>query len=271
MAGKASSLRVGVALALSALLAAPAPLSAQQRRQKLSNAPVFQNFERHDNAVWWKTDNRTGGKRTNDTGFRKENIEIAGGKMTLSLEDKPYRDRGRTGASYKSRDLYSYGRYDVIMKAARGPGVISAFYTYTGPVFGDPHDEIDFEIMGRNTRAVHLNYFVNGKPQLGVDAPLPFDAAAGFHLYTFEWRPGVIVWKADGEELFRVEKPVDEMPTHAGKIIADIWAAKGLDRWAGRLDPSKLPVRAQVRCMSFQPLGAITKTCADEIRSKARP
>ncbi len=237
--------------------------AAQQRLQFVENTPILERFERHDNHVWWRTDDRAGGKPTNDTGFRKENIHIAGGRMALRLTDADHRGRGNTGASYKSRGLYHYGRYDAVMKPARGAGVISAFYTYTGPVYGDPHDEIDFEFLGRNTKEVQLNYFVNGAPQLGLGVPLGFDAADDFHLYTIIWAPGRIVWKVDNREIYRIEGPLAATPQHPGKIIADIWAAKDLNKWAGRLDDQALPATAIVRCISFQPEGGADPTCAD--------
>ena len=111
---------------------------------------------------------------------------------------------------------------------------------------------------------MHLNYFVDGEPQLKRTVPLGFDAAGGFHLYTFEWRRGEIIWRADGKELFRVQRPAEQMPQHPGKIIADIWAAKNLHKWAGPLDKNALPATAIIRCMSFRPFGADGPTCADK-------
>ena len=185
--------------------------------------------------------------------------------MALTLTGVPYRDRGNTGASYKSQKLYHYGRFDAVMKAARGDGVISAFYTYTGPVFGDPHDEIDFEFLGRDTRLLHLNYFVGGKAKLKRTVELPFDASQDFHLYTIEWRPGEIVWSIDGEELFRVNGDPADLPRHPGKVITEIWAAKDLKKWAGVLDPAELPAIAFVRCVSWRPFGSGAPACADDV------
>ena len=125
-----------IAGALAACLAAPG--QAQQRRPQVSHAPLIQRFAEDDSRRWWRADNRTGGKKMNDTGFSAQNISIEDGEMSLTLTGVPYRDRGNTGASYKSQDLYHYGRFDAVMKAARGSGVVSAFYTYTGPVFGAP-------------------------------------------------------------------------------------------------------------------------------------
>jgi endo-1,3-1,4-beta-glycanase ExoK len=248
------------AAALAACVALPG--AAQQRRQAVSDAAVIQRFDKDDPARWWRADNRTGGKKMNDTGFSAGNILIDGGEMTLTLENRPYRDRGNTGASYKSQDLYHYGRFDAVMKAARGSGVVSAFYTYTGPVFGAPHDEIDFEFLGRDPRLLHLNYFVGGKAQLKRTVELDFDASEDFHLYTIEWRPGEIVWFVDGNELFRVAGDPADMPSHPGKLITEIWAAKGLKKWAGVLDPEALPSEAHVRCMSWRPFGSDAPRCA---------
>ncbi|MEM9618936.1 MAG: family 16 glycosylhydrolase [Pseudomonadota bacterium] len=255
--------RLAICAATIAVVTGVTQASAQQRRQTVVNKPIFTKFDRHDDAIWWRTHDRASGKLTTDTGFHKENIHIENGQMTLHLSDIPYRGRGHTGASYKSRGLYHYGQYDVVMKAASGSGVISAFYTYTGPVYGRPHDEIDFEFLGRNTREAQLNFYVDGEPQLGVGVPLGFDAADDFHLYTIIWAQGRIVWKVDGEEVYRVERAVSTMPRHPGKIIADIWAAKGLDKWAGRINKRALPATAGVKCVSFRPAGIEGSTCAN--------
>lgn len=254
-------------VALGACFAAPG--LAQQRRQSVSDAPLIQRFEADDPQRWWRADDRTGGKSMNDTGFSARNISIEDGEMSLTLTGAPYRDRGNTGASYKSQDLYHYGRFDAVMKAARGAGVVSAFYTYTGPVFGSPHDEIDFEFLGRDPRMLHLNYFVGGEAKLKRTVELPFDASEDFHLYTIEWRPDEIVWSIDGEELLRVNGDPAEMPQHPGKIITEIWAAKGLKTWAGVLDPAALPSHAFVRCTSWRPFDSDAPTCAGDVQAEA--
>lgn len=251
-----------IAFAGAAALALPA--FAQQYRQKVSHDPIIERFDGEGDANWWRADDRVGGKRINDTGYSARNITIVDGEMTLLLDGEPYRDRGHTGASYKSRRLYSYGRYDAVIKVGEGAGVVTGFYTYTGPPFGDPHDEIDFEFLGRDPTLLHLNYFVAGKARLKRTISLPFDASEDFHLYTFEWRPGEIVWRIDGREILRVAGAPNEMPRSPGKIIAEIWAAKNLKKWAGVIDPSALPARARVRCISFRPEGSTAPTCADE-------
>ncbi len=256
-------------LYISAALALTAPALAQQYRQIVSNQAFVDRFSEPRDDLWWRADDRVGGKRINDTGYSAANIDIADDALTLLLEEKPYRDRGHTGASYKTRDLYSYGRYDAVMKAARGSGVVTGFYTYTGPVFGDPHDEIDFEFLGRDPHLLHVNYFVAGEAKLKRTIELPFDASEDFHLYTFEWRPGEIVWSVDGEELLRVAGAPEEMPSHPGKVIAEVWAAKNLKKWAGIIDHSALPTRAIVRCISFRPENSSAPTCADEPESGA--
>ncbi len=51
------------------------------------------------------------------------------------------------------------------MKAATGSGLNSAFFTYIGPTDKKPHDEIDFEVLGKNTGKVQTEpvYFRQGR------------------------------------------------------------------------------------------------------------
>ena len=109
------------------------------------------------------------------------------GALVLSF----YPAENGTGKHHESGEVQrpgrtSYGRYEVVMTAARGEGVISSFFTYTGPHFETPHDEIDFEFLGGDTTKVLLGTFVNGEKFSGHSVNLGFDAAEGPHLYAFE-------------------------------------------------------------------------------------
>ena len=76
--------------------------------------------------------------------------EVAAAKARISDADlseqiaAQSRSRGFR-AALDAKAATGYGRYEVVMTAAKGNGIISSFFTYTGPYFGDPHDEIDFE------------------------------------------------------------------------------------------------------------------------------
>ncbi|GIG23607.1 hypothetical protein Cch01nite_43310 [Cellulomonas chitinilytica] len=134
-----------------------------------------------DTARWYKADGYSNGGMFN-AGWRADHVWHSGGVMGINLDNagcpggcsgKPY-----ASGEYRSTDLYTYGRFETRMKAASGgSGTVSSFFTYTGPSDGQPWDEIDVEILGKNTRQVQLNYFTNGVGghetviNLGFDAP----------------------------------------------------------------------------------------------------
>ena len=49
------------------------------------------------------------------------------------------------------------------MKAAAGSGLNTGFFTYIGPTHKQPHDEIDFEVLGKDPSKVQINQYVDGK------------------------------------------------------------------------------------------------------------
>ena len=85
------------------------------------------------------------------------NTSVTGDGLTLTLNSSGNR---YYGAEYRTGQYYSYGYYGVCMKAAKGSGIVSSFFTY----LGDPWDEIDIEFLGKNTTQVQFNYYTNGVP-----------------------------------------------------------------------------------------------------------
>ena len=166
------------------------------------------------------------------------------------------------GGEIQSNAKLHYGRYEVVMQAAPGDGVISSFFTYTGPHFGDPHDEIDFEFLGRDTTKVWINRFVGGDNLPGEWVDLGFDAAEAPHLYVFEWHPDRIVWYVDGEEFYRIDAPEHTIPSHPSKLFINIWGGgPGQKDWSGT---ATRDTSTEVRyyCLSFRPLDSDAETCS---------
>ena len=124
------------------------------------------------------------------------------------------------------------------MKAAKCPGVISSFFTYTG----HPWDEIDVEFLGNDTTRIQLNYYTNGTGGHEFLYELGFDGSEGFHEYGFDWQPDSITWYVDGKAVYRA---TENIPSASGKIMMNVWNTRGVDEWAGAFDPAYLPVTAQ--------------------------
>lgn len=191
------------------------------------------------------------------TRWDRESVEWrAPGALTLRL--KPEESAAGNGKSFASgealrRKRTHFGRYEVVMQAAKGTGLNSAFFTYTGPHRNDPHDEIDFEFLGKDTTKVWLNYYVDGKPQIKGPFPLGFDAAEAAHHYVFEWDETSIRWYADGRLLHAIGPEDPPPPQSPQQIYLSLWA--GSPQWLGRAAPDT-DARAIYHCVAFTPADA---------------
>lgn len=169
---------------------------------------VKDNFTNFNTEFWKKTDGYSNGDIFNCT-WREDNISLTGnGLMTLSLTSPSTGEFD--GAEYRSLDKYSYGKYEIQMKPAAHPGIVSSFFTYTGPSEGEPWDEIDIEFLGKNTRQVQFNYFTNGAGGHEQVIDLGFDASQEFHWYSFDWKKDSITWYIDGRS---VHTATDNIPS----------------------------------------------------------
>ncbi len=158
---------------------------------------------------------------------------------------------------------WHYGRYETIMRPALGSGVVSAFFTYTGPYGGNPHDEIDIEFLGRRPNEIEFNYFKDGKTGAHKRHQLDYDATKEMRLYAFEWHPDEIVWFIDNEEVYRTPAGDTQIPVTPGQLFISAWAgAPGVKAWVGDLDFGDRTT-ADYACMSFTPHGDTSRRCAD--------
>lgn len=191
---------------------------------------------------FWARDDRGNGPPFNCS-FARKNAVIDGGLLTMQLTES---GGSYVGAEYRTQRKYSYGFYSVSMKAAKCPGVISSFFTYTGW----PWDEIDIEFLGDDTTKVQFNYYTNGIGHHEYVYYLGFDASEDFHEYAFDWQPDSITWYVDGKPVYRATKNIPSAP---GQIMMNIWnVADSNADWAGRFDSTKLPVNAQYEWIGYQ-------------------
>lgn len=143
--------------------------------------------------------------------------------------------RGNLGAEYRSRAHYGFGYYSVCMKAVKKAGVVSSFFTYTGPSEHNPWDEIDIEFLGNDTTRVQFNYYTNGVGEHEYLYDLGFDASEAFHEYAFLWTAGSITWYVDGTPVYRAEENIPQTP---GRIMINAWQGKPeeVGDWSGVFD-----------------------------------
>ena len=183
--------------------------------------------------------------------WRKENCTFENGRLQLIIDkDKKNGTVPYSGGEYRSKEHYGYGRYEVRMKAIKNDGVVSSFFTYTGPSDNNPWDEIDIEILGKDTTKVQFNYYTDSKGDHEYLYDLGFDASEDFHDYAFEWHKDKIVWFVDGAEVYTADKSI---PVTPGKIMMNAWCGKGVDGWLNAFDDSRMPLTAEYEAVSFTP------------------
>ncbi len=181
--------------------------------------------------------------RSSNTTFENDRMQLTIDRDSSRLQDIPY-----SGAEIQSTDFYGYGRYETSMKAIKSDGVVSSFFTYTGPTDNNPWDEIDFEVLGKDPTKVQMNYFTNGKGNHEFLYDLGFDASEDFHKYAFEWRENRIDWYVDG---VLVHTATGDIPSTPGKIMANAWCGTGVDDWLNPFREQNLPLTAEYEWFSY--------------------
>lgn len=212
---------------------------------------IYADLSQGPSELFECSDGWTNGSMFNVT-WRKENITFNDQKMQLTIakDPEPKDNIPYSGSEYRSKDHYGYGRYEASIKAIKNDGVITSLFTYTGPSENAPWDEIDVEILGKDTTKVQFNYFTDGKGEHEYVYDLGFDASEGFHDYAFEWYEDRIVWYVDGQTAYTADK---DIPVTPGKIMVNTWCAKGVDGWTKKFDDSDLPLTAEYGYISYTP------------------
>jgi beta-glucanase (GH16 family) len=195
------------------------------------------NLDGFDTGRWHKADGYSNGSMFN-AGWRADHVWFNGGVMGLNLDNSscPGGCSGKPYASgeYRSNDLFSYGRFEARLKAVKNPGTVTSFFTYTGPSDGQPWDEIDVEILGKNTNQMQTNYFTGGVGGHETVINLGFDALAGYHNYAFEWwNGGTINWFVDGVLVHQENGSRGALPTRPQRVMTNLWPGIGVDGWLG--------------------------------------
>ncbi|WP_233184388.1 beta-glucanase [Paenibacillus sonchi] len=195
----------------------------------VSAATVFYEPLTYFNPVTWqKADGYSNGGMFNCT-WRANNISFTGGgQLRLALTSSSYNKFD--GAEMRSVYKYGYGKYEVSMMPAKNSGIVSSFFTYTGPSEGTSWDEIDIEFLGKDTTKVQFNYFTNGVGGHEKVVNLGFDASTGYHTYAFDWQPGYIKWYVDG---VLKHTATSNIPSEPGKIMMNLWNGTGVNSWLG--------------------------------------
>lgn len=204
---------------------------------------LYTDFANGLTEEWMFSDGWSNGSMFNCT-WRKDNGVFEDGVLKMSIDT--FGD-GYSGGEIRTNDFYGYGMYEVSMKPIKNIGVVSSFFTYTGPSDNNPWDEIDIEFLGKDTTKVQFNYFTDGKGNHEYVYDLGFDASEEFHSYGFKWAKDSITWYVDGEEVYTA---TENIPSTPSKIMMNVWNGIGVDSWLGAYDGAA-PITAQYKTAAF--------------------
>lgn len=186
--------------------------------------------------------------------WSSRNVSLADGALVLSLTNTPLKDRKFSCAEIQTKGRYGYGTYEIRMQAAESSGIVSAFFTYIGPPHRKPHDEIDFEFLGKSRRTVQLNYYAGGKGDHEKLMDLDFDASGDMHDYAFVWAPDALHWYIDGRRVHTVKADPAALPQNPSKIYLSLWNGNAVG-WLGRFTDPGQPLVMKVERVAFTARG----------------
>lgn len=241
----------GAAALIAAGLAAPAIAHAEDKPLGKS---FVETFDRLDKGRWYVSDGWSNGAHQNCT-WSKDQVKISDGILRLSFDRRTFKDRDHVCGEIQTRARFGHGTYEIRMKAAAGAGLNTGFFTYIGEVHKQPHDEIDFEVLGKDPAKVQINRFVDGKnsgPEKLV--PVPGGAAEDFHDYAFVWEEGGIRWYVDGKLVGEAGDP-ERLPSHPGKIYVSLWGSDNLTSWMGAFSDPASTVTAEIDRIAYTAAG----------------
>ncbi|MDE6020648.1 MAG: glycoside hydrolase family 16 protein [Ruminococcus sp.] len=211
-----------------------------------SSATTVADFRKGSTPLFFASDGWTNGNPF-DCGWTEKNAVVENGYLTLSIDKDTTGKYNYTGGEYRTADHYGYGYYETSMHAIKNDGVVSSFFTYTGPSEDNPWDEIDIEILGKDTTKVQFNYYTNGVGNHEYMYDLGFDASEGFHTYGFDWQPDSITWYVDGKEVY---KATQNIPSTPGRIMMNTWPGIGVNEWLKPFDGTT-PLSAHYQWVTY--------------------
>ena len=192
----------------------------------------------------WYAENHT--FENNLAHFSESNVKLVKRNVELSLTNIKRNEKNYTGAEFRTRKMFLYGRFEARLKASDALGVITAFFLYRPSTV--QNTEIDFEISGKYPEVMTLNHWVDRKSH-DIDIPLSFDTSKDFHTYVIHWRRNSIEWEIDGKIIHRTTTAV---PNKAMQVIFNLWATKSI-KWAGEIKDAKLPTFAYLDYFKYTP------------------
>lgn len=221
-------------------------------------AAFFESFDRLDQGRWYVSDGWSNGAHQNCT-WSADQATVSGGALRIGFAPGPKGDRQYRCGEIQTRKSYGYGTFEARLKTPAVSGLNAAFFSYIGPQQGKPHDEIDFEILLRDTGHVDTTTWVNGVSGdgdmgAGQSHALPRPSDSGFTTFAFTWEPDRVRYFIDGQLVRTIDNP-KMVPRNAQRIFFSLWGSDTLTEWMGAFAPVSAPIAMEVDWVAYTPMG----------------
>jgi beta-glucanase (GH16 family) len=184
--------------------------------------------------------------------FSTSNAVAEGGYLKLAVRVKP---PGSSGKPYSAAEVRTWatsacGKFLVRARIAPGNGVVSTFFGFHD-FFQNASAQDWNEIVMESSAPSRIDYVYTrenpslpgGKDRVPSMDMLPFDAAAGFHVYGFEWTPTEVRFLVDGVVEHSLPADVAEDLNRPKRMVMSAYPSTRLAP-ARSFDPSVLPTEA---------------------------
>ncbi|WP_296474683.1 family 16 glycosylhydrolase [Roseinatronobacter sp.] len=238
--------RFGVRTAWAGLLALASMLGGLQTAT--AGESFFDDFAHFDKDRWYISDGWSNGAHQNCL-WSDAAVAHEEGRMSLYFYYDITPEHDYRCGEIQTRPRFGHGTFEARIRTNEGSGLNAAFFTYIGPVHGEPHDEIDFEVLTANTQEVTVNTYVDGEQFHGAVRPMPQPASEQFHTYSFIWEADRMRWFIDGKLIHSVED--SNLPERPQKIYLSIWGTETLNDWMGPFEHPQAPKRMDIDWVSY--------------------
>lgn len=185
--------------------------------------------------------------------FRPNNFSITHGNIArLTLQQEHTSVREYTSGAICSQQFYQYGWFEAVVRPAKVSGLITGVFLHRN----SPRQEIDIELLGKDTTKVLVNVFYNpgsegtkleyGYRGTPVIIDLGFDTSTDFHCYAIEWNQAAIRWYIDGKLIYERANwdptPIPHLPM---QFNVNLWYSRSIEL-AGKLERSALPAHTEL-------------------------
>lgn len=217
---------------------------------------AIDSFQQLDESLWQL---RNDTFPSNLAMFKPINFLVGEGQVAkLTLQRENLGVRNYSSASICTKRKYLYGEFGAVIKASNAPGVITGLFLHRN----SPRQEIDIEILGKDTTKILLNVYYNpgsdgAKLEYGyrgtpVLVDLGFDASDDYHQYRIEWYPGQIRWFVDNLLIYeRFEWGPTPIPHLPMQFHVNLWPSRSVEL-SGRLADGKLPASTSIKAIHLK-------------------